>query len=136
MIDENRKCKEYLNNPEMLVKYVAEKLSIPFDSRRIWSGMTYYAQFISDSENLFNAVFKKGSLVDALTNAFIYAPFSKKFTINYSNYTYDVSRTHICDNDTVKEVIDKITESIKEYQQHMKQRRIDAIITAAASFEA
>lgn len=130
MIDENRKCKEYLNNPEMLVKYVAEKLSIPFDSRRIWAGMTYYAQFIPDSENLFNAVFKKGSLVDALTNAFIYAPFSKKFTINYSNYTTQ------CDNDTVKEVIDKITELIKDYQQHIKQKHIDAIITAAASFEA
>ena len=30
----------------------------------------------------------------------------------------------------------KITESIKEYQQHIKQRRIDAIVNAAASFEA
>ena len=120
MIDENRKCKEYLNNPEMLVKYVAEKLSIPFDDKRIWAGMTYSAQFIPDSNSIF---------IDRI-NSFIYAPFTNKFVIRYPDYFVG------CDNKTIKEVIDKITESIKEYQQHIKQRRIDAIVNAAASFEA
>ena len=120
LIDENRKCQDYLDCPEVLVKYVAEKLSIPFDSRRIWAGMTYYAQFMPDPESLFNA----------RTNSFMYTPFSHTFVINYPTYVSS------CTNKTIKEVINKITESIKDYQQHMKQRRIDAIITAAASFEA
>ena len=120
MIDENRKCIEYLDCPEVLVKYVAEKLSVPFDGKRIWAGMTYYAQFIPDPNSMFAA----------RTNAFMYTPFGNKFVINYPSYV------SCCDNKTIKEVIDKITESIKDYQQHMKQRRIDAIITAAASFEA
>lgn len=120
MIDENRKCIEYLDCPEVLVKYVAEKLGIPFDGRRIWAGMTYSAQFIPDSNSIF---------IDRI-NSFIYTPFTNKFVIRYPDYFVG------CDNKTIKEVIDKITESIKDYQQHMKQRRIDAIITAAASFEA
>lgn len=120
MIDENRKCKEYLNNPEMLVKYVAEKLSIPFESRKIWTGLTYYTRFIPDPECIFNS----------FTNSFMYTPFSNKFVINNPNYI------ETCDDKTIKEVIEKITELIKIYQQHMKQRRIDAIVSAAASFEA
>ena len=120
MIDENRKCKDYLDCPEVLVKYVAEKLSIPFNSKIIWCGVTYYAQFIPDPL----------SLNHLRTNTFMYDPFSEKFNINYPSYD---SR---CNNLTIKEVIDKITELIKDYQQHMKQRRIDAIISAAASFEA
>ena len=119
MIDENRKCIDYLDCPEVLVEYVAEKLSIPFSSKKIWTGMTYSAQFIPVSESIF---------VDR--NAFAYAPFSNKFIINYPSYQF------CCDDKTIKEVIDKITEIIKDYQQHMKQRRIDAIITAGASFEA
>lgn len=120
MIDENRKCKEYLNNPEMLVKYVAEKLSIPFESRKIWTGLTYYTRFIPDPECIFNS----------FTNSFVYEPFSEKFVINYPGYTTQ------CDNITIKEVINQIIGSIAEYQQHMKQRRIDAILDAATSFEA
>lgn len=120
MIDENRKCKEYLNNPEMLVKYVAEKLSIPFNSKRIWAGMTYYVQFISDPNFI---------LADR-TMSFAYAPFSDRFVITYPGYTTQ------CDNITIKEVINQIIGSIAEYQQHMKQRRIDAIVNAAESFEA
>lgn len=120
MIDENRKCGEYLNYPVVLVKYVADKLSIPFDSRRIWAGMMYSAQFIPDPL----------SLNHLQTNAFMYAPFTNKFIINYPSYI------SYCNNITIKDVIDKITGSIKEYQQHIKQRRIDDIVGAAASFEA
>lgn len=116
MIDENRKCRDYLDYPEVLVEYVAEKLNIPFSSRRIWAGMTIYAQFIPDFNNR--------------TNAFVYAPFTNKFVIAYPNYNIP------CNKLTIKEVIDRIIESIKEYQQHIKQRRIDAIVSAAASFEA
>ena len=119
MIDENRKCRDYLDCPEVLVKYVAEKLSIPFDDKRTWTGMTYYAQFIPDPNSMFAA----------RTNAFMYTPFSHKFVIVYPSYN------SACDNVTIKEVINQIIGSIAEYQQHMKQRRIDAIITAAASFE-
>ena len=120
MIDENRKCRDYLDCPEVLVKYVAEKLSVPFDDKRIWAGMTYYAQFIPDPNSMFAA----------RTNAFMYTPFSHKFVINHPSFI------SCCDDKTIKEVIDKITEIIKDYQQHMKQRRIDAIVNAAASFEA
>lgn len=120
MIDENKKCKEYLDYPVLLVKYVAEKLSIPFNSIRIWSGMTYYARFIPDPECIFNP----------FTNSFVYEPFSRKFTVNCPNYTVNYT------DRTIKEVIDKIIELIKEYQQYTKQRHIDAVIGAAASFEA
>ena len=119
MIDENRKCKDYLDCPEMLVKYVAEKLSIPFGSRKIWAGMTYYAQFIPEPKSVF---------IDRI-NSFIYAPFSNKFVIIYPSYT------SACDNVTIKEVINQIIGSIAEYQQYMKQKRIDAIITAASQYE-
>ena len=120
MIDENRKCRDYLDCPEVLVKYVAEKLGIPFESRKIWTGLTYYTRFIPDPECIFNS----------FTNSFVYEPFSEKFVINYPSYTSS------CLNLTIKEVINQIIGSIAEYQQHMKQRRIDAIVNAAASFEA
>ena len=120
MIDENRKCKDYLDCPEMLIKYVAEKLSIPFNSKRIWAGMTYYVQFISDPN----------FILDDRTMSFAYAPFSNRFEITYPGYTTQ------CDNVTIKEVINQIIGSIADYQQHIKQKHIDAIITAAASFEA
>ena len=117
MIDENKKCKEYcLYDPEILVKYVADRLNLPFSKRNGVYGISYSAQFIPCPE--------------CDIYAFASTPVTHKFYFVYPDCTV------ACDDMTVKEVIDKIIESIEEHRQHEKQKHIDAIVSAAATFEA